>query len=33
MSPEGLLVGISYTPWMHGVAGAGSESDGDSESG
>lgn len=25
ISPEGLLVGISFTPWMHGVASADGE--------
>ena len=28
MSPEGLLVGVSYTPWMHGVAAEGGAGEG-----
>ena len=27
LSPEGLLLGITYTPWMHPTAGAGSSAE------
>jgi catechol 2,3-dioxygenase-like lactoylglutathione lyase family enzyme len=33
MSPEGLLVGVSYTPWMHGEGDGEGEGDGDGDEG
>ena len=27
LSPEGLLVGVTYTPWMHGTDGGGESTD------
>ena len=32
ISPEGLLVGISYTPWMHGESGDAASAESGSES-